>query len=54
MDRRMGKKTTYTCKTLNFFNVIFEHGWLLALVVAIKLGNVVDLDVVLDAVAQTV
>lgn len=43
---------TLATESLNLFDVVLEHGRLLTLMVAIELGNVVDLDVVCDSRGQ--
>lgn len=46
------RKLTYPAEILNLVNVIRDNGGLLSLVVAIKLGNVVDLNIILDTVTH--
>jgi hypothetical protein len=44
----------FTAEGFDFLNVGLEDGWMLAGMIAVELGNVVDLDVVFDAVAEPV
>jgi hypothetical protein len=41
---------TYPRECLDLFDIVLENRWLLSLVESIKLGNVVDLNIVLDSI----
>ena len=44
---------TYTTEGFNLLDVGTENRWLVALMEAVKLGNVVHLDIILDAISDT-
>jgi len=48
----MEEKLTYPAEIFNLVNVIRDNRGLLSLVVAIKLGNVVDLNIILNTVTH--
>jgi hypothetical protein len=49
---RWMRKGTYSAEIFNFVNVIRDDRGLLSLVMAIKFGNVVDLNVILDTITH--
>jgi len=46
-------RVTFPAEVLDFFDVVLQNGRLSALMVSIKLGEVVDLDVVHDRLSQS-
>lgn len=47
-------RMAFAAEGFNFLNVGLENGWMLAGMMTVELGDVVDLDVVFDAVAEPV